>query len=383
MRVIDLSKYNTVTDWSAVAQNVSGVIIRCGYRGYVVGVISEDNKFRMYAEQCKAAGVPFGVYFMSQAITEDEAREEADYAVSMATAYGATLPIFIDSEDGDGTAREVRADGLSQDQRTAVVRTFCEQVRSHGLQAGVYASESWFKTRLHYEMIKGNLIWAAKYGVNDGTAHDQPALEKVDMWQYSSRGTVPGVAGSVDVNECYFELPSVAPVQQPEGLPATNTSVDAFYRVAVKDKATGKVSWLPEVKNLEDYAGLNEKKIIVGIMAKASQGQMRVQAHVRGKGWYSVVTGYDINDRKNGFAGDLVNEIDTVMMYYVTPEGLKNAIGGYCKAKYKVSVDGNKNFYSWQYDNETGISPEGKKQDGYAGTYGKPIDGLYLSIVKD
>ena len=381
MRVIDLSKYNTVTDWSAVAQNVSGVIIRCGYRGYVVGVISEDNKFRMYAEQCKAAGVSFGVYFMSQAITEDEAREEADYAVGMATAYGATLPIFIDSEDGDGTARDVRADGLSQDQRTAVVRAFCEQVRSHGLQAGVYASESWFKTRLHYEMVKGYLIWAAKYGVNDGTAHDQPALEKVDMWQYSSRGNVPGVVGSVDVNECYFELPSVAPVQPLEVLPATNTSVDAFYRVAVKDKATGKVSWLPEVKNLEDYAGLNEKKIIVGIMAKASQGQMRVQAHVRGKGWYSVVTGYDVNDRKNGFAGDLVNEIDAVMMYYVTPDALHRAIGGYKKAKYSVSVDKNSNFYSWQYDNETGISPEGKKQDGYAGTYGKPIDGVYLCFV--
>lgn len=381
MRVIDLSKYNTVTDWSAVAQNVSGVIIRCGYRGYVVGVISEDNKFRMYAEQCKAAGVSFGVYFMSQAITEDEAREEADYAVSMATAYGATLPIFIDSEDGDGTAREVRADGLSQDQRTAVVRAFCEQVRSHGLQAGVYASESWFKTRLHYEMVKGYLIWAAKYGVNDGTAHDQPALEKVDMWQYSSRGSIPGVAGSVDVNECYFEVPSVTPAQPPEVLPAANTSVDAFYRVAVKDKATGKVSWLPEVKNLEDYAGLNEKKVIVGIMARASQGQMRVQAHVRGKGWYSVVTGYDINDRKNGFAGDLVNEIDSVMMYYVTPDALRRAIGGYKKAKYSVSVDKNSNFYSWQYDNETGFSPEGKKQDGYAGTYGKSIDGLYLSIV--
>ena len=380
MRVIDLSKYNTVTDWNAVAQNVSGAFIRVGYRGYVVGVISEDNKFRMHAEQCKAAGLPFGVYFMSQAITEDEAREEADYAANMAAVYGATLPIFIDSEDGDGTAREVRADGLSQDQRTAVARAFCEQVRSHGLQAGVYASESWFKTRLHYDMVKGYLIWAAKYGVNDGTAHDQPALEMVDMWQYSSHGSIPGVAGSVDVNECYFELPSVAPVQPPEVLPATNTSVDAFYRVAVKDKATGKVSWLPEVKNLEDYAGLNEKKIIVGIMAKASQGQMRVQAHVRGKGWYSVVTGYDINDRKNGFAGDLVNEIDAVMMYYVTPEALRRA-AGYKKAKYSVSVDKNSNFYSWQYDNETVTSPEGKKQDGYAGTYGKSIDGLYLSIV--
>lgn len=277
--------------------------------------------------------------------------------------------------------RDVRADGLSQDQRTAVVRAFCEQVRSHGLQAGVYASESWFKTRLHYEMIKGYLIWAAKYGVNDGTAHDQPALEKVDMWQFSSRGTVPGVAGSVDVNECYFELPSVAPVQPPEVLPATNTSVDAFYKVAVKDEKTGKATWLPEVKNLEDYAGLNERKKIVGFMEKASQGEVRVQAHVKGKGWYSIVTGYNENDKKNGFAGDLVNEIDKIMIYYVTPEGLKNAIGGYRKAKYKVSVDGNKNFYSWQYDNETGISPEGYKQDGYAGTYGKPIDGLYLSIV--
>lgn len=379
--VIDLSKYNTVTDWSAVAQNVSGAIIRCGYRGYVVGVISEDNKYRMHAEQCKAAGVPFGVYFMSQAITEDEAREEADYAVWMSVALGATLPIFIDSEDGDGTAKVVRADSLSQDQRTAIVRAFCDQVKSHGLQAGVYASENWFKTRLHYDTLKDYLIWAAKYGVNDGTAHEQPALEKIDMWQFSSRGIVRGVAGSVDVNECYFELPSVAPVQPPKVLPATNTSVDAFYKVAVKDGKTGKATWLPEVKNLEDYAGLNERKKIVGFMAKASQGQMRVQAHVKGKGWYSVVTGYDENDRKNGFAGDLVNDIDAVMMYYVTPDALRNAIGGYKKAKYSVSVDKNSNFYSWQYDNETGISPEGKKQDGYAGTYGKPIDGVYLCFV--
>ena len=381
MRVIDLSKYNTVTDWNAVSQNVSGAFIRVGYRGYVVGVISEDNKYRMHAEQCKAAGLPFGVYFMSQAITEDEAREEADYAVWMAAALGATLPIFIDSEDGDGTAKVVRADGLSPDQRTAVVNAFCDQVQSHGLQAGVYASENWFKTKLHYDMLKGYLIWAAKYGVNDGTAHEHPALEKVDVWQYSSRGSVPGVAGSVDVNECYLDMPSVAPVQQPEVLPVTNTSVDAFYKVAVMDKATGEATWLPEVKNLQDYAGLNERKRIVGFMARASQGEVRVQAHVKGKGWYSVVTGYDENDKKNGFAGDLVNEIDTLMIYYVTPEGLKNAIGGYRKAKYKVSVDGNKDFYSWQYDNETGTSPEGKKQDGYAGTYGKPIDGVYLCFA--
>lgn len=382
MGLVDISKYNTVTDWTDVAKNVSGAIIRCGYRGYVVGVISEDNKYRMHAENAKAAGVPFGVYFMSQAITEDEAREEADYAVFMAKAYGATLPIFIDSEDGDGTATNVRADGLSQDVRTAVVKAFCDRVMSYGMTAGVYASESWFKTRLHYEQLKGYMIWCAKYGSNDGTAQTKPSLEKVDIWQYSSRGSVPGISGHVDVNECYIEIPAASEGSNPVVVsPVTDTNVDVFYRAAVKDKQTGAVKWLPEVKNLEDYAGLNEKKVFVGIMCRASQGEMRTQAHVNGKGWYSVVTGYDVNDKANGFAGDLINEIDAIMIYYVTPPGLRDAIGGYKKAKYSVSAYGNNNFYSWQYDNETCISPEGKKQDGYAGVYGKSIDGLYLSIV--
>ena len=378
MRVIDLSKYNTVTDWSDVAQNVDGVIIRCGYRGYVAGVISEDNKYRMFAEQCRSAGIPFGVYFMSQAITVEEAREEADYVVSMATAYGATLPIFIDSEDGDGTAINVRADGLSQEARTAVAKAFCDCVVTYGMVAGVYASESWFKNRLHYEQLKGYSIWCAKYGTNDGTAQTKPALNKVDMWQYSSRGSVPGIAGYVDVNECYFEISSVdKPVHT--DLPVTDTTVDAYYRVAVKDKKTGVVRWLPEVKNLLDYAGLNERTVIVGIMAKASQGEMRLQAHIKGKGWYGIVTGYDMDDKVNGFAGDLVNEIDAVMCYYVTPQELRNA-AGYKKSKYSVSVVGNSGFYSWQYDNETCVGPDGQKQDGYAGMYGKSIDGLYLCI---
>ena len=380
MKIVDLSKYNTVSDWNAVEQNVDGVIIRCGYRGYVAGVISEDNKYRMFAEQCRSAGIPFGVYFMSQAITEEEAREEADYAVNMASTYGATLPIFIDSEDGDGTAQNVRADGLSQDVRTVIVKAFCEKVIELGYVGGVYASESWFKNRLHYDQLKDYLIWCAKYGTNDGTAQTKPGIEKVDIWQYSSRGNVPGIAGNVDVNECYFNVSKVDKPKKPNSVSTNNTTVDAFYKVAVKNKTTGKVRWLPEVKNLTDYAGLNEKEIIVGVMARASQGEMRVQAHTRGKGWYSVVTGYDENDRKNGFAGDLVNEIDAIMIYYVTPDALHRAIGGYKKAKYSVSVDKNNNFYSWQYDNETGISQDGKKQDGYAGTYGKSIDGLYLCV---
>lgn len=108
-KLIDLSKYNVVTDWSSIKTSVAGVILRVAYRGYGSGKIVEDARFVEYARACKSYGIPFGLYFMSQAITEEEGREEAEFAVRKAEQYGATLPIFIDSEDGDGTARVVRA----------------------------------------------------------------------------------------------------------------------------------------------------------------------------------------------------------------------------------------------------------------------------------
>ena len=207
-RVIDLSKYNTVSDFGAVANSVDGVIIRAGYRGYGSGKVVQDAKFVEFAQACKEKGIPFGIYFMSQAITIAEAEEEAQFAATFADQYGATHPLFIDSEDGDGTAKVVRADGLSKEDRTAIVKAFCEKVVSCGKEAGVYASESWFKSNLDYEQLKQYKIWCAKYGTNDGNAQTKPALEKVDMWQYTSKGTVSGVSDNVDLSECYFEIKS-------------------------------------------------------------------------------------------------------------------------------------------------------------------------------
>ncbi|MCI5919452.1 MAG: peptidoglycan-binding protein [Roseburia sp.] len=212
-RVIDLSKYNTVSDFGAVANSVDGVIVRAGYRGYGSGKVVQDAKFVEFALACKEKGIPFGIYFMSQAINIAEAEEEAQFAATFADQYGATLPLFIDSEDGDGTPKVVRADGLSKEYRTAIVKAFCEKVSSCGKEAGVYASESWFKSNLDYDQIKQYKIWCAKYGTNDGTAQTSPALEKVDMWQYTSKGSISGIEGSVDLNECFLEIKSETPVQ--------------------------------------------------------------------------------------------------------------------------------------------------------------------------
>lgn len=238
MKIIDLSKYNIVTDWGEVKNGVDGVIIRCAYRGYGSGKIVQDSKFAEFARACKAQGIPFGVYFMSQAITEVEGREEADYAVSLTKKFGATLPVFIDSEDGDGTVKVVRADGLSKAARTAVVKAFCQRVAELGYTGGVYASESWFNSRLNYSTLTQYLIWVAKYGANTGSKCSAVALSKYDAHQYTSNGTVQGISGRVDVSEFYCLTEDKHPVEQESSTGKKKT--EEYNMVTIKRGSKGK-----------------------------------------------------------------------------------------------------------------------------------------------
>lgn len=180
--------------------------MRCGVRGYSAGNIKIDAKFPEFAEKCRDLGIPFGVYFMSQSITEQEGREEAAFSVALANQYGATLPIFIDSEDGDGTPRQVRADGLGRSARTSICIAFCDAVQATGRKAGVYASESWFNSKLNFAELRQYVIWAAKYGKNTGGQCTKITLSKHDLHQYTSKGIVPGVSGYCDVSLTYSDL---------------------------------------------------------------------------------------------------------------------------------------------------------------------------------
>ena len=128
-----------------------------------------------------------------------------------------------------------------------------------------------------------------------------------------------------------------------------NDEVNVYYKVK-----TQKHGWLPEVKNLEDYAGWQNSPII-GLAIKVDKGSIKYRVHLKNKGWLGYVTGYNINDIINGYAGNGKDVIDAVEVYYNTPSNIRP----YKKAKYKV------NNYSWQYDNE-----KTKGQDGYAGAFG-------------
>ena len=140
------------------------------------------------------------------------------------------------------------------------------------------------------------------------------------------------------------------------------TAVTVTYRVR-----TTKGSWLPEVTNLNDYAGLRGQAI-TDVAIKVSKGSVKYRVHVKGGGWLSWITGYDLNDAY-GYAGN-GKPIDAIQVYYYTPEGIRP----YKKAKYRVSPL-NGSYWPWQHDTETTGG-----QDGYAGSFGQRMDRFQLEI---
>lgn len=144
------------------------------------------------------------------------------------------------------------------------------------------------------------------------------------------------------------------------------TKPDVIYRV----KAGGK--WYPAVKNLTDFAGV-EGKPITDVAIKVTKGKVKYRVHIKGGGWLPYVTGYNIKDHINGYAGD-GRAIDAIEIYYSTPSDYAKAKGYLC-AKYRISPTNSSKYYDWQIDNNTGNG-----MDGYAGLIGKTIDKLQITL---
>lgn len=188
---IDVSKWQGNIDWSQASSAVSFAIIRCGFRGSS-GNIAVDPKFAQNIQGAKANGVRVGVYFYSIAMNEAQAVEEASLAVQQVSQYGGvSLPIYIDMEDSRQLA-------LSQAERDAIVMAFCRTVQNSGYSAGVYANKNWLTNHLSPSSYGGISIWVAQYNTQC------TYKGRYDIWQYSSKGSIPGIAGNVDLNTSYF-----------------------------------------------------------------------------------------------------------------------------------------------------------------------------------
>ena len=196
---VDVSKYQKNINWNQIKKaGVSFVIVRIGYRGYgASGTLVLDPMFEEHFTNVKNAGLKVGVYFFSQATTEEEAKEEAFACAYVLNGRKLDYPIFFDTEASGASGGSGRADGLGVADRTKCAIAFCEEVKAQGYKPGVYASTLWYRKRVNLNSLKKYTIWNAHYGV---------ASSPIDcaLWQGTCTARLPGYKGDLDVNISYI-----------------------------------------------------------------------------------------------------------------------------------------------------------------------------------
>lgn len=190
---IDVSTHQKEIDWQAVAADgIDFVMIRLGHRGYTEGGLFSDQTFEQNLQGALAAGLEAGVYFFSQAVTPEEAEEEADYILEILDGRELTYPIAFDWEFIAG--EEARTNDMDGAMITACAAAFCRRIENAGYRPAVYFNRT--QGYLHYDLLalKDYTLWLAEYS----TAPD--FYYHFDLWQYSSAGQVDGIQGNVDMN---------------------------------------------------------------------------------------------------------------------------------------------------------------------------------------
>lgn len=191
---IDVSQYQPEVDWTKVKESgAEFVMVRLGFRGYgEKGNLAEDPMFKKHVEEAKKAGLDVGVYFFSQAITDEEALEEAEFVLERIKDYEITCPVAYDVEEIKFD--ESRTDGLETEQFTRNCKIFCDMVEEAGYDTMIYANMKWLAFTLNMEELVDYDIWYADYEPVPQNPYE------IDMWQYTETGTIAGIDGNVDIN---------------------------------------------------------------------------------------------------------------------------------------------------------------------------------------
>lgn len=196
---IDVSSHQGDIDWMQVAADgVEFAFIRVAYRGYgKEGRLVEDDHFDVNIQGAQAAGIKVGVYMFSQAINEDELREEAELVLAKIAPYQLDCPVVYDVEmiSGDG-----RMNNLSLEDRTNLTLTFCQLIEQAGYTPMIYHNTEMGVVKLDIATLEAYDKWFAAYTNTFYYPYDYK------VWQYSEKGTVAGINGNVDMNISFGKL---------------------------------------------------------------------------------------------------------------------------------------------------------------------------------
>lgn len=197
---IDVSAHQGNIDWNDVADDgIDFAILRVGYRGYgVAGNIKEDDMFRKNASAALKAGLKIGVYFYSQAISAEEAVEEAEFVIDTISGFDIEYPVVFDWENEPDIG--MRTDNLSGDIITQCAVSFCEKVKAAGYTPAVYFNLTDAYVRYDLDKISDYAFWYAQHEGSSPLFYYQYGI-----WQYTNSGKVDGISGNVDINICFEE----------------------------------------------------------------------------------------------------------------------------------------------------------------------------------
>lgn len=183
---IDISHWNGSIDFYRVkASGIDFCIIKAG--GSDKGFYT-DPKFRENYDKAKAAGLYVGAYYFAG---KNFRGVEAGFAdaqrfIDILKGLKFEYPVFLDIEAQENRYKE---------EITDAVIAFCEEMENAGYFVGIYASDiSGFKDKLNHERIEEFIHWVARYGKEPEICKDY------ELWQYSSKGRIPGIIGSVDLD---------------------------------------------------------------------------------------------------------------------------------------------------------------------------------------
>ncbi len=188
-----VDKQQGIIDYNKVKKaGIDFVMIRLGQRGYQTGTLSLDEHFAQNMQGAGNAGLKIGILFATQAVTEEEAVEEAEYVLSYLEDYAITYPVALYA--GYVGEEEARADGLSKFARTKIISAFLDKIKDAGYVPMIAADKLWLLKNLELSVANDYDVWF----LGEGDYPDYPY--KLSMWQYSTSTGVNGVVGTARIS---------------------------------------------------------------------------------------------------------------------------------------------------------------------------------------
>jgi len=195
---VDLSKYQKSVDFAAIqSEGIDFCMLRVGSRGYETGTIQEDEKFQEFITGAEAVGMPVGLYFFSQAVTVEEAIEEANFVIARIGEHKISYPIAFDMEFIEND--NARIETLTRTEKTDIALAFLQRIEEAGYVGMLYGNKEWLLKRVELHRFEDYDIWLTQ----EDDIPDYPYT--YSMWQYTRQGEVYGIEGYVDLNISFID----------------------------------------------------------------------------------------------------------------------------------------------------------------------------------